>query len=612
MGALKERSQIDQKYQWKLNDLYPSDEEWRLSKIRVKKKFEQLTAFQGQLSSSSEAMNACLSFIDDIYKELLRLSSYASMKSDQDTRTDENLQMKQEIGLIFSDFAALSSFIEPEILRMDGGLLKKFLDSNRGLMDYRFYIEDLIRKKKHRGNEREEKIIAEAGLATGAAYQTFNIFTNAEFPYPEIELSDGSRTILNQSNFALLRAGNNRDDRKAVFESFFSSLGKFSRTLGSQLDGNLKKDIFYRKVRNYNSCLEAALDADNIPISIFHNLIARVNENLDTFHRYLNLRKRMMKVDRLHYYDLYAPLAESISIQYGIEEAREMILSSLHPFGKDYVSVVRKAFDERWIDYFPNAGKRSGAYSNGSAFDVHPYILMNFNGKYDDVSTLMHELGHTMHSYLSNKCQPFALSHYPIFVAEVASTLNEALLMDHFLKATDSDEVRFSLLGSYLDGVKGTLFRQTQFAEYEYTIHRMAEEGEAMTGETFSRVYFDLAQKYYGHDNDVCVVDDYVKMEWAYIPHFYYNFYVYQYATSFTASQALIEKILTGDQRSVDAYLSFLSSGGSKYPVDLLAEAGVDMNSNEPFNLTIRKINRAMNEMEALLDNKSRSLSMLS
>lgn len=602
MSAVKERDEIEEWGRWRLSDLYPSDEAWKSSKIKVKENLSAISSFQGKLDSSSLTLKQCLETVDNIYKELLRLSSYGSMKSDQDTRVDEHLRMKQEVALLFSEFSTLSSFIEPEILRIDENKLQGFLDEDQGLKDHRFYIEDLIRKKKHRGSESEERIIAEAGLAAGNAYQTFNIFTNAEFPYPEVKLSDGSKVVLNQANFALHRTSDNRNDRKLTFETFFNSLGKFRRTFGAQLDGNLKRDIFYKKVRNYNSCLEAALDADNIPTGIYHNLVRQVNDNLDTFHRYLNLRQRMMKVDQLHYYDLYAPLIEHVKLNYNVEQAKDMILSALQPLGPNYVSVVERAFSERWIDFFPNTGKRSGAYSNGSAYDVHPYILMNYNGKYDDVSTLMHELGHTMHSYLSNEKQPFTLSHYPIFVAEVASTFNEALLMDYALKTIDRDETRLSLLGAFLEGAKGTLFRQTQFAEYELAIHQMAEEGEAMTGETFGNVYFDIVKKYYGAEQGSCIIDDYVKMEWAYIPHFYYNFYVYQYATSFTASQALLEKALAGENGAIERYLSFLSSGGSKYPVELLSEAGVDMNSSQPFELTIRRINRVMDEMEKLLD----------
>jgi oligoendopeptidase F len=337
---------------------------------------------------------------------------------------------------------------------------------------------------------------------------------------------------------------------------------------------------------------------------VYHSLIENVNKNLSTFHRYLKLRQRILGVDQLHYYDLYAPLLANVNLNYNIEESQKNILAALQPLGDDYVSVVKKAFNERWLDVYPTEGKRSGAYSNGSAYDVHPYILLNYNGKYDDMSTIAHELGHTMQSYLSNTHQPYATADYPIFVAEVASTFNEALLIDYMLKQIKDDDVRLSLLGNYLEGIKGTVFRQTQFAEFELRIHEMAEKSEPLTGDVLNQVYDEIVKKYYGHDKNVCIVDDEIKAEWMYIPHFYYNFYVFQYATSFTASAALSERALSGDKTIINKYIDFLSSGGSDYPIPLLKKAGVDMTTSEPFDLTMVKMNRVMDEMEKILDKK--------
>jgi len=435
---------------------------------------------------------------------------------------------------------------------------------------------------------------------SGNAANIFSTFFNAEFPHAEIEI-DGKLVKLNSANFSLYRASEDREVRRKVFEAYFNQLNKFQRTFGAQLYGNINAALFSTKARNYNSTLEMALDAGNIPTDVFHNLIKNVNGNLETFHRYLNLRKRMMGLETLHYYDLYAPLVEKVDLSYTVEEAVDNILKSLKPLGKEYIDVSSKAFNERWIDMYPNEGKRSGAYSNGSAYDVHPYILMNYNGQYNDMSTLTHELGHTMHSYLTNKKQHFANSNYSIFVAEVASTLNEELLNDYMLKQIKDDKTRLAILGNYLEGAKGTLFRQTQFAEFEAMIHDRAAKGVALTGEDFDQMYLELTRKYYGHDKNVCIVDDNVKSEWSYIPHFYYNFYVYQYATSYTASTALSEKVLNGSKKDRERYLDFLASGSSKYPVELLKDAGVDMNSSEPFDLTITKINKVMAEMEAIL-----------
>jgi len=326
-----------------------------------------------------------------------------------------------------------------------------------------------------------------------------------------------------------------------------------------------------------------------------------VNEGLPTFHRYLQLRKKMMNLPDLHYYDLYAPLVASADLSYTPEESQKNVLDALAPLGPDYVAAVTRAFNERWIDLLPNEGKKSGAYSNGAAYDVHPYMLINFNGKYTDMSTEAHELGHTMQSYLSNKAQPFPLANYPIFVAEVASTFNEALLIEHMLKTIKDDNIRLSLLGNYLENIKGTVFRQTQFAEFELRIHETAEKGQPITGESLDQLYLEITRKYYGHDKNVCVVDDYVQHEWAFIPHFYLDFYVFQYATSFTASAALSEKVLAGDAAATKRYLDFLSAGGSKYPIELLKDAGVDMTTDAPLDFTMRKMNRVMDEIEEVL-----------
>jgi oligoendopeptidase F len=347
-----------------------------------------------------------------------------------------------------------------------------------------------------------------------------------------------------------------------------------------------------------------ALDGANIPTSVYTRLVDGVNKNLPVFHRYLRLRQRMMGVDQLHYYDLYAPLVDSVKLEYTPDQAEQLVLDAVAPLGAEYQSVVRRAFNERWIDLLPTEAKRSGAYSTGGAYDVHPYMLINFNGKYDDVSTIAHEMGHTMQSYFSNKTQPYPLADYPTFVAEVASTFNESLLIDHVLDIVKDDDTRLALLGNYLENIKGTVFRQTQFAEFELAMHEMAQKGQPVTGDALAKLYLDITKKYYGADQGVTVVDDYVANEWSYIPHFYRDFYVFQYATSFTASQALAAKVKTGDPGARRRYLAFISAGGSKYPIDLLKDAGVDMTSDEPLNLTMAAMTRVMDEMEAILARK--------
>jgi oligoendopeptidase F len=373
--------------------------------------------------------------------------------------------------------------------------------------------------------------------------------------------------------------------------TFFTALGSFGRTLGTTMNSSIQKSLFYGRARKYGSTLEASLDANNVPVSVYTRLIEGVNGNLPTFHRYLRLRKRMMEItDDLHYYDLYAPLVASVDLRYTPEEAQGLVMS-----------VLKRAFSERWLDWYPADGKKSGAYSNGAAYDVHPYILLNYLGQYNDVSTLAHEVGHTMHSYYSNKTQPYPLADYPIFVAEVASTFNEALLIDHMLTEIKDVPTRLSLLGAYLENIKATVFRQTQFAEFELRMHEMGLKSQPITGDALAALYADITKRYYGHDQRLVIVDDYVANEWSYIPHFYSDFYVFQYATSFTAAEALAARVIAGDASATARFLTFLSAGSSKYPIDLLKEAGVDMTTDEPLDQTMRTMNRIMDEIDAIL-----------
>lgn len=600
VSQMKVREELPEKYTWNLADLYATDAVWKEKKDQLQQQMQEIASYKGRLTQSASVLLEALELHNTLVKEMVRLSSYASMKSDQDTRVTKYAGMKQEVQQLFSEYGALTSFLEPELLTLKEEQLRAMYAQSKGLATYQFYLDDLLRKRAHRGSEEVEKVLAYSSLMSGNAENIFSTFSNAEFPYPEIDIK-GERVKLNMANFALYRASEDREVRRQVFNSFFGELNAFQQTFGAQLYGNINAALFLTKSRNYESTLARALDSDHIPTGVFNNLIRNVNGNLETFHRYLNLRKRMMGVDTLHYYDLYAPLVEEVDLAYTVEEAVENILQSLRPLGTDYMAVSARAFNERWIDMYPNEGKRSGAYSNGSAYDVHPYILMNYNGKYNDMSTLTHELGHTMHSYLTNEKQHFVNANYSIFVAEVASTLNEELLNDYMLQQIKDDKVRLAILGNYLEGAKGTLFRQTQFAEFESIIHEKVAQGEALTGEDFDKLYLDLTRRYYGHDNNICIVDDHVKSEWSYIPHFYYNFYVYQYATSFTASTALSEKVLKGSEEDRKNYLNFLASGSTKYPVDLLIDAGVDMNTSAPFDLTMDKINAVITEMENIL-----------
>ncbi|MCK5738372.1 oligoendopeptidase F, partial [bacterium] len=546
---------------WDLTQLYPNDEAWMAQKDEVAAQFEDILQYKGKLAESPQQLLACLKLSSTLNKEFSRLYGYASLSFDQDTRNAEANGKKQQMQQLGTEFGAKAAFIEPEILAIDKAKIEEFIAAEKDLKVFEFYLNDLQRQKKHRLSEKEEKILAQSGLVTGLSYSAYGIFTNAELPYASVTLSDGSTQKINQSGYGRYRAVKNRDDRIKVFETFFTTLNKFRQTTGTLLDGAVKRDMFYARTRGYESSLHAALDANNIPVEVYHSLIENVDKNIGTFHRYLKLRQRMLKVDTLYYHDMYPSVVGDVDLKYTIDEAKAMTLESLKPLGKEYQAAVKEGFDNRWMDAYPTEGKRSGAYMSPAAFDVHPYVLLNFNGQYNDVSTLAHEFGHAMQTYFSNKTQPYELADYPIFVAEVASTFNEELLIRQELEKIKDDDVRLSLLMSQLDGIKGTVFRQTQFAEFELKMHETAEKGMPLTGDTLTEIYAKIVRKYYGHDQGICIIPDLYTVEWAYIPHFYYNFYVYQYATSYTASIALSEAVLAGEKGAKDHYMEFLSAG---------------------------------------------------
>jgi oligoendopeptidase F len=606
LARARERSEIPERHKWNLKDLYPSDKAWEDAKRQLVDEFDQVTQYQGKLANSASELLACLEFNSHVSKEFGRLYSYAHMKSDEDVRSSKYLAMKQEIQQLSTDYSSMAAFIRPEIAQMDKEKIDEFIEQEPGLKIYKMPLYDIQRMKAHTLSEKEEKILAEASLLADGPSSIFTVFSNAELPYPEITLSDGTTVELTKAGYSKHRASPVRQDREAVFQAFWKTFEDFQATFGAQLYAQVKRDMFYARTRGYKSSLHSALDENNIPAEVYLTLIENVNNNLDTFARYLNLKKRMLGVQTLKYSDVYAPVVEGIDLKYTFDEAKKLAIDSMKPLGSKYCRAVARAFEDRWIDVYPTPGKRSGGYCSGSAYDVHPYILLNYNGQFEDVSTLAHELGHAMHSYYSNKYQPYPTADYPIFVAEVASTFNEALLIHKMLEEIKDDDVRLSLLMNYLDGIKGTVFRQTQFAEFELRIHEKAERGEPLTGDVLTELYGEILKKYYGHDKGICRIDDLYQVEWAYIPHFYYNFYVYQYSTSFTASTALAEKVLAKEKRAVGKYIDFISSGGSDYPIELLKKAGVDMTTAEPFNKTMVAMNRAIDEIEQILNRKDR------
>ena len=497
LGQERDRAKIADQYKWNLADVFPDEAAWRAQKETITAELPSIRTFQGQLGSSPQALADALELASRLDKELSRLYVYASMLSDQDTRLSGPQGMQQEMQQIYASFGAQASFIEPEVLKIGTATVEKFIASEPRLGTYAFYLRDIARRAPHTLTDAEEKILADAAPLAGSASNIYTILANADFPYPTITLSDGRSVKVDQAGYGELRTSPNREDRKAAMSAFFTALGGFGRTFGTTMNSSVQKALFYSKTRKYGSNLEATLNGPNIPVPVYTRLVEGVNRHLPTFHRYLRLRKRMMGItDDLHYYDLYAPLVASVNLRYSPEDAQKHVIAAMAPLGTDYTGVLRKAFADRWLDWYPSEGKVSGAYSNGGAYDVHPYMLLNYLGQYNDVSTLAHELGHTMHSYYSNKTQPFATASYPTFVAEVASTFNEALLIDYMLDQIDDTPTRLSLLGNYLEGIKATVFRQTQFAEFELRMHEMGQRGEPITGEALATLYLDITRRY--------------------------------------------------------------------------------------------------------------------
>jgi oligoendopeptidase F len=598
----RERAEIPERHRWNAADLFPSDGAWKAGREELAGRIPRLAAHRGHLADSARALLAALEAIYGARLLLERVHVYASMRSDEDTREARPREMRQEIQQVAVDFEAATSWLRPELLAVGPERVRAFLSEEPGLAQYRQPLDDVLRWKPFTLSAAEERVAAEAGnLASGQ--QTYGVLKDADFPWPTVKLSSGEARV-DQSTFALLRASPVREDRLAVFRAFFGAFSSFTRTLGTTLYAQVKAHLFEVKVRGFGSALEAALFRNAIPPAVYRQLVTDVRRSLPTLHRYLALRRRMLGLEALRYEDLYVPLVAEAELHYTPEEAMALTLDAFAPLGEPYVAALRRGYEQRWTDFLPSAGKRSGAYSTG-VWGVHPYQLLNFNGRWDDVSTLAHESGHSMHTLLASEAQPYPTADYAIFVAEVASTLNENLLLHHQLSRAKDDSTRLSLLASWLDTLRATLFRQTLFAEFELAIHEQAERGETLTGEGLTALYLRLVREYHGHDAGVCEVGDHVGAEWSYIPHFYYDFYVYQYATSLVAStaiaRALREEGARGETAARDAYLGMLRAGGSRYPVELLRDAGVDALGSQPFDATMAEMNAIMDDIEGIL-----------
>jgi oligoendopeptidase F len=605
-SASRDRAQVPEKYRWDLNDLFPSDAAWKEARADVAKR---VAAFpdrhQGKLGSSPKALGDALSEMAQISNALERVYVYASLKSDEDTREAPPRELKEQSERLAVDYDSATSFVRPELLALDVAFVKRARAEDPRLKDWSFYLDDLLRWKPHTLGAKEERVAARAGDLATAGRTLHGLLLNADLPWPTVKLSSGEEIRLDSAGYQKARTARDRADRERVFKEFFSAVKGYERTIGAALAAHVKGHLFEKEIRAFPSALESALFRDNIPPSVYHRLVTDVNAALPTLHRYLALRKRMLGVDELKYEDLYAPIVKGVENRYTPDQGIALTVAAVKPLGEKYVATLTKGFESGWTDFLPSTGKRSGAYST-VVYGVHPYQLLNYNGMWNDVSTLAHEVGHSIHSAFALEAQPYPTFDYPTFVAEVASTLNENLLYHHVLATTKDPQQRLALLGEHLETLRTTLFRQTMFAEFELAVHERAEQGEALSGEALSAIYLGLARKYYGHDQGHCKVDELYGVEWASVPHFFnYDFYVFQYSTSLIASTALAkgirEEAAKGRTEKRDRYLTMLAAGGSDYGVDLLKRAGVDMTTSEPTKAAIAEMNATIDEIEKLL-----------
>lgn len=595
--TIRERKDIPQKDTWALEDLYATDADWEKALARMQARMPELSEFEGKLAQNGQTLCAFLALLEELDTQAESLGNYAMRRGDQDTRDANYQAMNGKFISAVTELSAGLSFATPEIMAIPEESLEGFYADCPRLERYRRYLTDQRRKKAHTLSAAEERLLAAAAEMAGAPDSIYSSLLNADLTYPDAIDSEGKPHSLSQSTFVPLEESGDRVLRKSAYENLYHTLNGMRNTAAGLLDAQNKQQKFYATARKYSSAREAALDGTNVPLSVYDNLIEAVHRNLDKMHRYVRLRKKLLGVDQLHFYDIYTPLVQDLNKSIPYEQAKQTVYDALHPLGEDYRKILKEGFDNRWIDVYENRGKRTGAYSAGTK--VHPYVLLNYTGSLDSEFTLAHEMGHALHSYLSNKHQNPIDSDYVIFVAEVASTCNEALLMEYLLKRTRDKKERAYLINYFLDQFKGTIYRQVMFAEFEKTMGEMVDGGQTLTADVLCAEYRRLAELYYGPDMEV---DQEIAIEWARIPHFYYDYYVFQYATGYAAAIALSRRILSEGEPAVKDYLGFLSGGCSKSPIDLLKGAGVDMTGPQPVNDALALFGELLDEMESLME----------
>ncbi|MFB6189978.1 MAG: oligoendopeptidase F [Candidatus Nanohaloarchaea archaeon] len=592
MASVPEREEIDDEHKWSVDEVYSHRDEWEAEKEEVEEMLDRLEGYEDSVTESPEDLLATLQLYEKVMRKVNRLYRYASMKKDEDTRVQENQALHSRARSLSSKASGVASFIEPEIQQAGRERIEELVEQEPGLEKYRHHLDDVLRLADHTRSGEVEELLADLGEVIGSPGDIYSSFTNADLEFPEVEKPSGEKIEITQSNFTKLLKHGDREFREEVYEKLYDTLSGYRNTLGTTLESSVKADVKLARARDYETAREAALDQDNVPVEVYDRLVETVTGNLKPLHRHLELKQRHLGLEQIEMHDVYMPLVED-EPEMSYEDAKEHVLEALEPMGEEYVEIARNGLEEEgWVDVYENRGKRSGAYSGG-AYDTKPFILMNYQEDISSMYTLAHELGHSMHSYFTRREQPYIYSAYPIFLAEVASTVNEALLTRHLLENAGG-EIQKAALSHSLENFRGTLFRQTMFAEFEHRIHGAVEEGEALTPGRLDEAYTGLKKEFYRPVE----LDDRIEKEWMRIPHFYYNFYVFQYSTGMSAALALSEQII---EEGPESYQEFLERGSREYPLETLREAGVDMSSSKPFKTAIEAYSERLDRMEELL-----------
>lgn len=602
-AAQDEAGPIDEQYTWDLTELYPSVEAWEKARVDVMARFEEIEARRGTLGDSANSLYEALLLISDTSREAARVSTYASLNADENVRVNDTQEREQLSDVMHARLGEATAWLQPEVLRVGEEVIASYIREDERLERFAFGLEDSLRNAPHTLSDEAEETLSYFSQAFGSPSTTYSMMSNSDIPWPTVTLSNGDEGVVDSQGYSRFRSSDNRDDRKMVFDAFWGKWLEYRNSVGAVLNSHIQTQTALAKARNYDSVLQRELFQDNLPEAIFRTLVTEVNAALPTLHRYFKLRAKMLGIEQMRYYDIYPPLV-SLEKKFDIETSKRITLEAMAVLGADWVDMQREAMNQRWMHVYPQRGKRSGAYMSPGAYDVHPYLLLNHNDDYEGLSTLAHEWGHAIHTLYSKANQPFDTSFYSTFIAEIPSTSLELILQDYMVRNAESDNERLYYLGSALEGMRGTFFRQTMFAEFELSLYEAAERGEALSGQRMTELYGELLKRYHGHDEGVVIIDELYTNEWMFIPHFYRNMYVYQYATSQTAGTALYASIVEQGKPAVDNYKNLLKAGGSDYPYELLKNAGVDMATPGPYRAVAAKMDAIMDEMEEILSRR--------